>query len=129
MVKVIAMAVCLFAGCTVLNASAADELLARQLMVATNFQATLKQEFKANAGAMRGADLEKFLSLFNFKKAEDLFVQSVVKSMSNEDVNALLAAYAIPNYASAIRKQSLSAGPIIGFVAEETTRIIPWMGK
>lgn len=129
MKKVITMAVCLFAGCTALNASAADEVLSRQLAVASNFQATLKQEFRAQASAMKGLDVEKFLALFNFKKAEDVYVQSIAKGLSNDDVKALIAAYEIPGYISAVRKQTMASNAVIGFVIEETKRVTPLLGE
>jgi len=129
MKKVIAMAVCLFAGCTALNASAADEVLAKQLVAASNFQSALRQEFETNMAGLRESDRAKFLSAFNFKKAEDVFVQSIAKNLSNDEAKALIAAYAIPGYASAVRKQTIATNALIGFVIEESKRVVPVLGE
>lgn len=128
MKKIIAVAVCLFAGCTALNVSAADDVLVRKLIAASGFQNALKQEFREQANQMKGLDVEKFIALFDFKKAEDLYAKSVARGMSNEEVQTLITAYQLPGYQSAVRKQTMASSSVIGFVIKETTRVMPLLG-
>lgn len=109
-------------------AHAADEQLVRQFIAKIDFRAEIESNIRA-ARSLSSDRLQQFLALINFKKIEDSYVSSMASAMSNEEVKALIQAYDIPGFKSALRKQVQASGSVIATTINELERAAKELNK
>ncbi len=111
------------------NVMAADASLAKELATKSNFKQGIIQYMRGFGGGMPKSSADRFVRKVNLNKIEDTYVKGIAANMSNEEVNALIKAYDIPGFRSALAKQGLVAAGATTIIVKELQRALQEMAK
>lgn len=111
------------------NAVAATESVVQEFLVKAKFRESLKIDIRNARGGLPANKVEKFLSLVNFNKIENEYTQAMISGMSNAEVKALISAYEIPGYTTALRKQMLASATLLNVISSELQRAVKLMSQ
>lgn len=103
-------------------AYSADEAIVRKLIEVSDIKVAIQREIRLVGKSMGNDRLERFAGAVDYQKIEDAYADSLAKSLTNQDAQALISAYEIPGYAVAIKKQSKGAMALISAIAAETKK-------
>lgn len=104
--------VCLVLGASM--AAAGDEQLARKYAEKSGFRDDIARMLKT-----RRANSGVFAKSFDQKAVEEAYVKGLARQMSNAELEALIQAYDIPGFKTAMQKMPLVTSELMGVIFKE----------
>jgi len=108
---------------------AASEANARALVEKAGFTEGIRQYVKNFGGGMPKKMTERVMRAINFKQIENEYVKGIAAQMTDSEVDAMIKAYDIPGYKTALMKQSRAMGPALNALAKDMQRVMKQMAK